>query len=574
MINIIPIPQKISFSGKKCDVSSLHIKCSDENISEMFKTLHRQTGKTETSIVYDAALKGEAYKLDIEDNSITILYGEPVGAFRAFSTLKQIIAQNENGEVPQLSAEDYPSLENRGYMLDISRGKIPKAKYLKELVDILAELKYNQLQLYMESFVFEYKNFPDYWKDTQPLTKEETAELDKYCKERFIQLVPNQNSFGHMSSWLEKPELSHLAITGSDGKPSSTLNPCLDGTLEFIDKIYDGYFDAFSADTVNIGMDEPIELGLNETKEICEKKGIGKVYADYLNKVCGLILEKYKKRPMFWDDIIFKHPEQLANIPKEAVLMQWGYEAEHHFERNCQMIKEKGLKFYVCPGTSMWNSITGRSNNALVNITSAAECGAYYGAEGFLLTEWGDDGHPQCPFVSYLPLVLGAACSWNSGSHNTEIAYGERRNLISGCKKYLDKFIYKIRNNVSLADIVYRMGNYYLLENSLLFNGTELFKFLGTHGGLNPEETAGIGRVFRYMNDLKDELEKADANENALSEITLGCDLVILAASIILNKPFDAEEVLQRYKEIWEKRNHSAGENIFPDIIRRCISAL
>ena len=86
--------------------------------------------------------------------------------------------------------------------------------------------------------------------------------------------------------------------------------------------VYDGYFDAFSADTVNIGMDEPIEIRLNETKEICEKEGIGKVYADYLNKVCGLILEKYKKRPMFWDDIIFKHPEQLANIPKEAVLMQ------------------------------------------------------------------------------------------------------------------------------------------------------------------------------------------------------------------------------------------------------------
>ena len=44
--------------------------------------------------------------------------------------------------------------------------------------------------------------------------------------------------------WLEKEELSHLAITGKDGKPSRTLNPLKEETLEFMDKIYDGYIPA------------------------------------------------------------------------------------------------------------------------------------------------------------------------------------------------------------------------------------------------------------------------------------------------------------------------------------------
>ena len=69
------------------------------------------------------------------------------------------------------------------------------------MVDILSDLKYNQLQLYMESFVYEYKNFPEYTKDTDPLTQAEIRELDAHCKERFMLLVPNQNSFGHMAAW-------------------------------------------------------------------------------------------------------------------------------------------------------------------------------------------------------------------------------------------------------------------------------------------------------------------------------------------------------------------------------------
>ena len=69
-------------------------------------------------------------------------------------------------------------------------------------------------------------------------------------------------------------------------------------------------------------MDEPFELGLNETKEACEKHGVGKVYTDYLNKICELVSKKYNKTPMFWDDIVFKHPEQLENIPKKVIVME------------------------------------------------------------------------------------------------------------------------------------------------------------------------------------------------------------------------------------------------------------
>ena len=45
------------------------------------------------------------------------------------------------------------------------------------------------------------------------MTGEEILALDAYCRERFIELVPNQNSFGHMERWLPLARYADLAET-------------------------------------------------------------------------------------------------------------------------------------------------------------------------------------------------------------------------------------------------------------------------------------------------------------------------------------------------------------------------
>src|SRR5690606_30151479 len=50
---------------------------------------------------------------------------------------------------------------------------------------------------------------------------------------------------------------------------------------------------------------------------------------------------------------------------------------------------------------------------ALANMRNAAEHGIANGAEGFLLTDWGDGGHWQFLPVSYLPFIFGAGVSWH-----------------------------------------------------------------------------------------------------------------------------------------------------------------
>jgi hypothetical protein len=70
------------------------------------------------------------------------------------------------------------------------------------------------------------------------------------------------------------------------------------------------------------------------------------------------------------------------------------------------------VPFYVCPGTSTWCSLAGRTDNALANLLNAAENGLKYGAIGYLNTDWGDLGHWQAPPMSYLGFAAGAAFAW------------------------------------------------------------------------------------------------------------------------------------------------------------------
>ena len=73
--------------------------------------------------------------------------------------------------------------------------------------------------------------FKEVLKDGNYLTLDEYLELEKYAFDNFLEFVPNQNGFGHMTDWLEIPEYARFAecpdgfeIWGSWKKPS-TFNP-------------------------------------------------------------------------------------------------------------------------------------------------------------------------------------------------------------------------------------------------------------------------------------------------------------------------------------------------------------
>jgi hypothetical protein len=368
--------------------------------------------------IIDAKLKDQAYNLAITPKQVVIESNDAAGAFYGACTLIQILRKNPP-EIECCKIEDEPDFPTRGLMLDISRDKVPTQETLYQLVDMLAEWKINHFELYIEH-TFAYSDHQEVWAQSSPMTPEEIRQLDTYCRERFIELVPNQNSFGHLHRWLQLPRYADLAEAPSGSetpwgfsiRSAFSLCPIDPKSVSFLAELFDEFLPNFTSTKFNVGCDETFDLGQGRSKEACEKEGKGRVYLDFLKKINELVSQRGSKMH-FWGDIILEHPELVPELPEGVVALDWGYTENHPYDKETLQFKEAGVPFYVCPGTNAWNSIGGMTAKCLANIENAVFNGKKNGAIGVLNTDWGDNGHWQTLPVSYLGYAVGAAYSWN-----------------------------------------------------------------------------------------------------------------------------------------------------------------
>ena len=367
----------------------------------------------------DQGIPGQGYRMRIAEDGIDLVAGDTAGAFYGVMTLVQMLRHCE-GALPAGEIEDSPDFPSRGVMLDISRSKVPTMETLFDLIDMFAGWKINHLELYTEH-TFAYENHREVWAQASPMTGEEILRLDAYCRERFIELVPNQNSFGHMHHWLELPRYNHLAEC-PDGfeltwgghtrqMPPFSLNPTDRRSVEFMGELFSELLPHFSSEKFNVGCDETWDVGRGRSARAVEEKAVGRVYLDYLLGIYDLV-KRHGRTMHFWGDIIIQHPDLVPELPKDAVVLEWGYEADHPFDEHGAEFARSGMPFFVCPGTSSWNTIAGRTSNCLGNVRNATENGLRHGASGVLNTDWGDNDHTQYLPVSYLGFAAGAALPW------------------------------------------------------------------------------------------------------------------------------------------------------------------
>ena len=361
----------------------------------------------------------EGYALVISKTGVEISFRDTGGLRAASATLRQLLREYGR-RLPCLRIRDWPDFARRGVMLDISRGRVPKLETLLDLAEKLSDLKINELQLYTEH-TFAYTQYKRIWQSWGALTAKEIQILDARCRELGIDLVPNQNSFGHLRYFLEDPKLKKLgeisepflAETKDFLRRPTTLAPNHPGTLPFVRGLYDELLPNFFSQFFNIGGDETWDLGKGQSKKLCEAKGKGRVYLDFLKKIHREVSVRGKTM-MFWGDIILKYPKLIRELPKNVIALNWGYEANHPFEKEAAQFAKAKIPFYVCPGTSTWQTQIGKHDNALANLRAAAKAGKKFGAIGFLNTDWGDGGHPQPLAVSWPMFAAGAALAWNS----------------------------------------------------------------------------------------------------------------------------------------------------------------
>ncbi|HUP86975.1 MAG TPA: family 20 glycosylhydrolase [Acidimicrobiales bacterium] len=378
---LLPEPRRADWSGRTVDVA-------DGDPAE----------------AVDPALPPQGYRLTIGDDGVRIDAADDAGAFYARATLAQLRAQ---GPLPEGVVEDWPDVSVRGVMLDVSRDKVPTVETVEALIDRLASWKINHVELYMEH-TFAYADHEEVWRDASPFTPDEIHRLDAFCKARFVELTPNQNCLGHFERWLRHDRYRALAIS-PDGwtdargrhRPPTTVEPTNPDARALMASLLRELLSSFSSRRVHVGLDEPWELPDERFGD----------YLDYARELRALP-ELDGRQALMWGDIVASHPGELASIPDGVTVCEWGYEDGHPFDERADLLAAAGRPFWLCPGTSSWNTLVGRWSNMTGNCLGAARAAVRTGAEGLLATDWGDNGHLQYLPVSDPGFAFSAAVAW------------------------------------------------------------------------------------------------------------------------------------------------------------------
>lgn len=396
------------------------------------------------STAVDPRLPAQGFRLDItEDRGAVIAHADDAGLRYARGLLDQLLAHPIGGRVLGVHVEDHPDIAVRGFMLDVSRDRVPNRAALDELVDVLALVRCNQLQLYVEH-TFAHVGHEVVWAGATPLTVDDLRWLDDRCHGAGIELVINRNCFGHFERWLRHPAYAHRA-EAPDGVevvpgfrlPPSVLAPTPDNAAFALDLVRE-QLACVRSRKVNIGCDETFELGRGASAADCAERGSGAVYADHVRRLAEPLLADGSEVQV-WADVLRRHPDLAAQLPEGIVPVAWLYEAptppdaapdvppelaavlhdlgidtdaSGGFAANVAPLVAAGIPFRVAPGTGDWNSLTGRWRNAVENHLDAVETAVRFGAEGCLITAWGDHGHHHPPAVTHASLVHAGAVAW------------------------------------------------------------------------------------------------------------------------------------------------------------------
>ncbi len=535
MLRIIPTPRLIeeregSFSLSGACVLAENV---DGRVISALSELNIAFGAhSEKAIRIFHGNEGEGYRLTISESGITIEGDGAAGTFYAVQSLRQLILENGN-TLPCCYIEDSPDLPYRGFYHDISRGRVPTLKKLKEIADTLAFYKINSLQLYVEH-AFTFRELDGIVTADCALTPEEIKELDEYCRDRFIDLVPSMSTFGHLFTLLQSEKYNHICelkghkLTRNywlERQWHHTVDVYNPETIEVIGSMLRQYIPLFSSKYFNICCDETMDLcsGANQG---CDK---GEAYFHHVEKLIDIV-KSYGKTPMMWGDECMARPDMAKErLPEDIIVLNWCYRPVVA-EWIPKMFWERNFSQICCTGTSCWDNFIENIYISQGNISSFASHAKKYGTLGILNTNWGDFGH-VCPFNCNLyGLLMGAEKSWNVDSViNTEFEMAASL-LLYGIK---DFNMAETLRSLAKAASSCSWSEFVIWHSATHLEGKyAVLKFGGNHKGEYTAEDV-IAHIDICQRE-KARLEALQRNDSIICDLILSIEAIELMNKLVL----------------------------------------
>ena len=395
----------------------------------------------------------DGYNLEIKKNRIIIHAIDEKGIFYGIQTLIQLIKNgyltNETHEIlpknnhnklilPEIEIKDIPDLKIRGIAQDISRGQVFTVENAKRYVKILSHYKMNFYCLYIED-MFAHPKHPLIGKERGALTSEEIKEIDKFAKERYVELVPIFECLGHLDNILQHDKYSNLAEF-----PGAF---CLDISNPEIYSFLSDYISemskCFSTNYFHIGCDESFDIGRYRSKEFIEKHGKSEALIDLYEKVYKITKENNNEHVIMYDDIVRHDDKILNNLNKDLIMMYWDYAPKKTYPLVKKFLNT-GYKVIVSPSMLSWQRHFPDNKNSsknIINLTKVAYENRNNGCLGVITCTWGDMKYYSLRENEIFGAILNGAISWTTPNFNYQTFKRDYGLLFYGIeKKYLEKF--------------------------------------------------------------------------------------------------------------------------------------
>ena len=295
----------------------------------------------------DQDMGPEGYVLDVSQDKVTVTCADEEAAFRAWTTLRQLMPPVcEQGcptgfTLPAVRVEDHAHLAHRGLLLDCCR-HFMEPEFVKTVIDVLALQKMNVLhwhltedqgwRLPIEAYpqlteVGGYRTEADGTVTGGAYTREEILDILDHAAARHVEVIPEIEMPGHCRAALAAyPWLGctgdSLPVPSNWGVFKDVYCAGNDSTMAFMKAVLDEVCELFPSDIIHIGGDEVPKVRWAECPKCQAKmKRLGlqdeaQLQTAFINEM-GAHVAKHGKRIMGWDEILE------GGLPEGAVVQSW-----------------------------------------------------------------------------------------------------------------------------------------------------------------------------------------------------------------------------------------------------------
>lgn len=249
-----------------------------------------------------------------------------------------------------LFQKEKPAFSIRVIHLDL-KGLPPTPKRLLELLDILAELRYNTILVEWENM------FPwtvdSEFRSPKYYTPKQLDGFYKKAKELKIELIPLVQTIGHMETFLSPPKYKHLRECPDK---SDVINPLAKGSKSFIESLVNDVLKQMPhINHFHLGGDEAWTFGTNPmTKDFIKINGKSQLFLDHIESIIDL-LSTHNIRPIMWHDMVRQCDiSSLERIKEKVDIMIWGY--HEHPDRTTSHYNTNTIKFLHDCGFTLWGA--------------------------------------------------------------------------------------------------------------------------------------------------------------------------------------------------------------------------